>query len=145
MLFDLALEWVMQNTPHAQDSLTLDNGLRCDRLAYADDADLCGEEFQGRDVQLEQFSTTGGRIGLGINEPKTKAMKAGREERTEDFIELGDFLLEEVDSFKYLGSIVQSDSGMEEEVAARIAGGSKCGWAVNSLLKSRLLSWTTRL
>ena len=53
--------------------------------------------------------------------------------------------MEEVVKLKYLGSIVQSDGGIEEEIAVRIASGSKCGWALNSLLKSRLLSRATNL
>ena len=39
------------------------------------------------------------RIGLEIAEPKTKAMKSARDPREEDFIALGQYLLEEVDSF----------------------------------------------
>ena len=88
--------------------------------------DLVGESYQGRDAQLENFSTTGRRVGLEVAEPKTKALKTSREPRTEDFIELGDFLLEEVDRFKYLGSIVSSDASLEAEINARIASASKC-------------------
>ena len=145
MLFNLALEWVMQNTAPSPGSLRLTNGFSCDRLAYADDADLCGETYRGRDRQVDNFDRTGKRIGLEINEPKTKAMKSARDPREEDFIALSQYLLEEVDSFKYLGSIIRHDNTMEEEVSERIAGASKCSWAINPLLKSRLLSRTTKL
>ena len=69
MLFNLALEWVMQNTAPSPDALTLTNGFTCDRLAYADDADLCGETYRGRDRQIEDFDSTGKRVGLDISEP----------------------------------------------------------------------------
>ena len=63
----------------------------------------------------------------------------------EDFIELGGFLLEEVDSFKYLGSNVRADNTMSEEIAARLAGASKCSWSLNTLIRSKMLSRTTKL
>ena len=72
-------------------------------------------------------------------------MKAAREERSEDFIELGNFLFEEVEGFKYLGSIISRHSSMTEEIDARIAAASKCSWAVKSLLQSRLLTHTTKV
>ena len=145
MLFNLALEWVMRNTPHENDMVTLTNGFKCDRLAYADDTDLIGETFEGRDSQLTNFNSSGVRVGLSINEPKTKAMKASREQRTEDYIDLGDLLLEEVDTFKYLGSIIASDNTMDHEISARISAASKCSWALKDLLLSKLLSRTTKL
>ena len=83
-----------------QDEVTFTNGASCDRLAYADDADLMGETYLGRDRQLEAFNRSGRKAGLEISEGKSKAMKMSRIARSEDFIELGGFLLEEVDSFK---------------------------------------------
>ena len=145
MLFNIALEWVMRNTPHENDMIAFRNGFKCDRLAYADDSDLMGESYEGRDTQLTNFNSCGVRVGLSISEPKTKAMKASREERTEDFIDLGNFLLEEVDTFRYLGSIVSSDNTMDHEIAARISAASKCSWALKDLLHSKLLSRATKL
>ena len=140
MLFNISLEWVMRETSISPDSITLTNGTVCDRLAYADDADLCGEGYPGRDQQLTNFNSAGKKVGLEVSEPKTKAMKSSRTERQEDFIELGEFLLEEVDHFKYLGSIISSTCTVEEEVMARIASVGKCKWAINELLKSNIIS-----
>ena len=121
------------------------NGALCYRLAYADDAALMGETYRGRDRQLGHFNVTGGRVGLEVSEDKTKVMKMAREERMEDYIELGGFLLEEVDHVKYLGSIVCADNTMEEEILARIAGAFKCSWSINILLKSKLMSRKTKV
>ena len=145
MMFNLALEWVMRHTAVQQDHLKLTNGLAIDRLAYADDADLMWETFQVRDSQVTNFDGNGKRIGLNINEGKTKVMKAGREPMSEDFIELSDLLLEEVTSFKYLGSIISADSSMTEEIAARISAASKCSWGLNKLLASKNLSRATKM
>ena len=72
-------------------------------------------------------------------------MKASRDNRTEDYIELGSFLLEEVDHFKYLGSVVSSDSSMTEEISSRKAASSRCSWTMNELLTFKLLIKTTKL
>ena len=136
MLFNLTLEWVLRNTPSVQDEVSFTNGTVCDRLAYADDADLMGETYRGRDRQLKTFDDTGKRVGLEVSEEKTKVMKMAREARLEDFIDLGGFLIEEVDNFRYLGSIVAADGSMVEEIAARISAASKSSWALNKLIKA---------
>ena len=144
ILFNLTLEWIMRHTPPAPDPVRLSH-TSCDRLAFADDCDLMGETYQGRDEQLDNFDRTGRRAGLEIKESKTKVMKASRDNRTEDFIELGSLLLEEVDQFKYLGSMVSASSSMTEEIMARIAAASKCSWALNDLIRSKLLTKCTKL
>ena len=77
-LFNITLEWVMRQVQMAPDPIRLDNGLSLDRLAYADDVDLMGEEWKPRDEHVAGFSDASGRVGLHIKEPKTKAMRAGR-------------------------------------------------------------------
>lgn len=114
-------------------------------LAYADDADLMGETYQGRDYQVTSFDSTGKKAGLDISESKTKAMKMARGGREEDFIDIGGFLLEEVDTFKYLGSTVTANNTMDEEITQRISAGSKCSWVINDLIKSKILCHTTKL
>ena len=88
---------------------------------------------------------TGREEGLEIKEQKTKTMKTRRDPRSEDFIELGDYLLEELDEFRYLGSIVQNDNGLNIEIYARIGDAAKCTWTVNSPMRPRYLTKTTKL
>ena len=127
----------MRRTPVEEDALRLGPNFECDRLAYADDLDFMGEGFRARDSQMITFTASAGRAGLGANETKTKAMQAGRLGRDVDFIAIEEMVLEMVDSFKYLGSTVTWDSDMQEEVKMRIAGASRCSWALNKILKSK--------
>ena len=55
---------------------------------------------------------------------------------TEDFIDLGSFMLEEVAKFEHLGSIVASDNSLDHEIAARISAASRCSWALNDLFRA---------
>ena len=57
----------------------MNNGVSCDRLGYADDLDLMGEGYRGRDTQVTHFNRTGRRAGLEVSEDKTKVMKATRD------------------------------------------------------------------
>ena len=95
---------------------------QCDRLAYADDVDLMGEGFAGRDRQMENLRNAGKRIGLEVNENKTKVMKMSRDE---DHVQAGGCQLEVVNNFKYLGSTLTSDSDVSEEIKIRIGAASR--------------------
>ena len=80
-LFNMALEWVMRQTPTEADPLRLMNGVEVDRLAYADDVDFMGESWLRRDDQMTNFRCTSGRIGLEVKECKTKVMCVRRRGR----------------------------------------------------------------
>ena len=114
-------------------------------LAYADVADLIGQGLFLRDSQMNNFKAAAEKIGLEVNEEKTKVMKVSRNGREEDFIDMGGLMREVVDKFKYLGSILTSSNEVKEEIKARIAAASKCSWAINDILKSNLISRRTKI
>ena len=145
LLFNLTLEWVMRQTPSEGDEVRMTNGVSCDRLAYADDVDLLGEGFVGRDRQMRNFRMAAERVGLEVNESKTKVMKVSRDERDEEVVNVGGFVLEVVNEFKYLGSTITSTNEVKDEVKIRIAAASRCSWAINDILRSNLISRATKL
>jgi len=53
--------------------------------------------------------------------------------------------LEQVQSYKYLGSTVNSDNSIEEEIQYRITLGNKAYYANQFLFKSRLVSKKSKL
>jgi hypothetical protein len=53
--------------------------------------------------------------------------------------------LEQVKSFKYLGSIVNGNNSIEEEIKEIIILGNKAYYANQALFKSKLLSRKTKL
>ena len=80
ILFNLVLEWVMQQTPAtpARSAIQLEDLVR-DRLAYADDVDICGENLEDLEDTVTTFRETSIGVGLEINETKTKIMRVARE------------------------------------------------------------------
>ena len=53
--------------------------------------------------------------------------------------------LEQVKSFKYLGSTVNGNNSFEEEIKRRISLGNKAFYANQNLLKSKLLTKNSKL
>ena len=52
-------------------------------------------------------------------------------------VRIGGEMLEEVDSFKYLGSVIARDGGIAEEVKSRVGEASKVIGGMNKLFKCR--------
>jgi hypothetical protein len=55
-------------------------------------------------------------------------------------LKINSMYLEQVQSYKYLGSTVNRDNSIEEEIQYRIRLGNKAFYANQFLFKSRLLS-----
>ena len=134
----------MRKTPPPPDPITIEETI-CDRLAYADDVDLLGETFVARDRHVSTFRRKGKKIGLGTSEKKTKAMEVGRGKRDIDFADVGGMMIEVVDSFKYLGSIVTGDNTIDKEIDTRIANANKTYWALKDIFRSRNVTRSTKL
>jgi len=88
-------------------------------------------------------------MGLRISKEKTKVMTANSKQRE---IKLKDEELEDVQSFTYLGSIVTSDGGADEDVKSRIGKArqafntSRSVWNSTSIsTKSKLRIFTTNV
>ena len=60
----------------------------------------------------------GGKVGLKINATKTKLMRIGTERS--DGVSVAGGLIEDVDEFTYLRSIVSKKGGTDEDIQARI-------------------------
>ena len=118
----------------------------CDRLAYADDVDLMAETFEEVEEKVRGFKAAAEKVGLRINETKTKLMKVGRgPEFVEERVECGGVPVETVDKFKYLGSILTNRNEIEIEIAARIACGNRARWALGDIFRRGWLSRTAKL
>ena len=98
----------MRQVPISPDDVRLVNGTECDCLGYADDVDLLGITYWRRDPHLSHFRAAGERTGLRIREVITKDMKESRTKREEGFIHQDGFMLEVVDQFNYLESLLTS-------------------------------------
>jgi hypothetical protein len=97
-------------------------------LAYADDIDIAGRsQSAARDAYLA-WEREAAKVGLKINEQKSKYMIAARNDRTirdvGQSVAIGDKHIEVVKEFVYLGSLMTLTNGME--IQRRIQTANRC-------------------
>jgi len=85
------------------------------------------------------------KYGLTVNVHKTKYLKCSRRQDQLKPINIENKEIEQVRSFKYLGSTINTDNTIEEEIKERIALGNKAFFANKKIFQSKLTSKTAKL
>ena len=80
------------------------------------------------------------KYGLIANVHKTKYLKCTRRQDQLKAINIENKEFEQVKSFKYLGSNVNTDNTIEEEMKQRIVLGNKAFFANKKMFQSKLIS-----
>ena len=88
-------------------------------LLFADDVVVMADSKEGLQHNLKTVSDMLNKWELKINWRKTKVMRVARD-REEFEVKIGDEVIEQVDTMKYLGVMVSNDGSMEKEIEARI-------------------------
>ncbi|XP_067123187.1 uncharacterized protein [Centruroides vittatus] len=93
-------------------------------MLYADDIVLCAETKEELRVKLERWLGTLEGRGLRVSRSKTVYMCSGKVDGArERDLELRGDVFRKVNTFKYLGSTVAEDGGVDKEVTGRIQAG----------------------
>ena len=79
------------------------------------------------------------KYGLLVNAHKTKYMKCTRRQEQLTAVNIENKEIEQVKAFRYLGSTINIDNTMEEEIKERIASGNKVYFANKKMFQSRLI------
>ena len=145
LLFNIALEKVVRASRINTSGNIFHKSVQI--LAYADDIDIIGrtpEDIREAFLALEDSAK---RMGLRINEDKTKLMisspTATLNQTTHTF-NAATYRFEIVNSFVYLGSLVNAHNNTTEEIQKRIMAASRCYYGLIKQLQSRNLSRTTK-
>jgi hypothetical protein len=85
------------------------------------------------------------KAGLIVNINKTKYLYCTRKTIQPPQINIGGELFEQVNSFKYLGTMVNTDNAVEKEFKERIAAGNRTYHAHKTLFTSKLISRNVKL
>jgi hypothetical protein len=85
------------------------------------------------------------QVGLTINEHKTKYLRCTKKQCRMDGLYITNSHFEQVKSFKYLGSYVNGNNSIEEEIKERKSMGNKAYYANKDLFRSRLLTKYSKL
>ena len=144
LLFIIAIDWVMKRT--VQNSNT---GIRwtlfsnLEDIDYADDLALLSHterHIQSKTSNLQKNSSI---LGLKININKTEALSLNTSEPPN--IELNGQQISCISSFTYLGSIVTSDGGAEQEIKTRLGKARSAFQRLRNIWKSTYISRHTKI
>jgi hypothetical protein len=114
-------------------------------IANADDVLIAARTRQTVKDTFQQLMLNSIEFGLIINKEKTKNLKGSKKETRTDNLNIDNTYLEQVKQFKYLGSIINNDNTIEEEIKERIALGNKAYFADQKFLKSKLVTKRSKL
>ena len=87
-------------------------------LEFADDIVLMASRFIDLQEKTTDLEENARKIGLEINEKKTKVMKLNS--RNNNKLTINSKEIEETNTFIYLGSIVNNKGGTDEDIKTRI-------------------------
>ena len=143
-LFNLAIDWIMKETTAGRRNGIQWTPLRqLDDLDYADDIALLSHSHQQMQFKTDELARISKTVGLNVHPGKTKILKVGTENL--NTIDLEGTPLEEVDSFIYLGSIVDKKGGTEADVKARVGKARSAFTQLKNIWKSGKISLRTKL
>ena len=144
LLFLIVIDYVMR-TATADKPRGLVWGLfnRLEDSDFADDIALLSHTHQDTQEKTDRVAQTARKVGLKIHPSKTKVMTVKAKSKQPVTVE-GE-ALEEVKHFKYLGSIISSDSDIEKEITARIGLAAQAFKRLNNIWRSTSLSTRTKL
>ena len=114
-------------------------------LRFADDIDL----MAGSEAELQDLTTrlekAAGRYGMEISSEKSKIMVNSNTHQAATSITLNGQMLEEVDSFKYLGATLTKDGSSVKEVKARLSLATAAMTRLSTIWKSSSIGFLVKL
>ena len=143
-LFLLVIDWIMKTTTTGRN-----NGIQwtlwtqLDDIDFADDLALLSHNHNQMQDKTTRLETTSGSTGLKISRKKTELMKINTTVSTP--VTVGGEPIREVDSFVYLGSIVDKQGGTDRDVTARIGKARGAFVILKNIWTSKQISMRTKL
>ncbi|VDP48313.1 unnamed protein product [Schistosoma curassoni] len=118
-LFLLVTDWFMKTlTSKGRHGIQWTAQNQLDDLDFADDLALLSHTHNQVQIKTASVAAVSASVGLSIHKGKTKVLKFKAENT--DPITLYDETLEDLESFTYVGSIIDEQGGSDADVKARI-------------------------
>jgi hypothetical protein len=109
-------------------------------LAYADDIDLIARSPTALKEAFLSLERAAGVMGLKINEKKTKYITSRTNKHQPKQFQIEKFSFEIVQSFTYLGSLLDVNNDNFVEIRKRILLANKCFYGLKRQFRSQFLS-----
>ena len=139
LLFNIVLEKIVRNST-VETSGTIYRKTS-QLLGYADDLDMVGRNVDIVKENYTKLDSSASIYGLEVNERKTKYMvtSSSRYRSPNQMLVVGGKHFEEVNSFVYLGSLVNSENNIGEEIRRRVTLGNRSFYSLQKLFRSKTL------
>jgi len=143
-LFIIAVDWIMRKTTTGRKT-----GLRwkfttmLEDLDYADDIALLSSKHQHMQEKTNRICKNAENIGLQINTDKTKVLRLNC--RVTNPIEIKGKSVEDVDTFTYLGAIINKTGGATEDIKHRLSLARNAFAMLNPVWNSTKYSRKTKI
>ena len=140
----LIIDWIMKTTTTGRN-----NGIQwtfwtqLDDLDFADDLALLSHSHRQMQDKTTLLETTSAGTGLKINRKKTELMKMNTTANVP--ITVGGEPIREVESFVYLGSVVDHQGGTDRDVTARLGKARAAFVMLKNIWASGGISMRTKL
>jgi hypothetical protein len=112
-------------------------------LDFADDICLLSQNGKQLQEKIDHLSRTSEKAGLKINKIKTKIMRLNTKAATS--IEVGSEIIEEVENFTYLGSIILGEEGVLKDVTSRVSKARSVFVRLSKIWRSSSTTTETKL
>jgi hypothetical protein len=146
MLFNIALEVVIRRSGVEKSGSIFTKSIQL--LAFADDIDIVARNIRAVKDAYLKLEKEANRMGLRVNEEKTKFLMVCPSERTKNlvgsYLQVGDKRFEVVTEFTYLGSLVDDQFNTSKEIQRRIVSASKAFYGIKHILRSKNILRNTK-
>ena len=141
-LCNLNAEYIMRNAGLEEAQAGIKNaGNNINNLRYADDTTLMAESEEELKSQLMKVKEESGKVGLKLNVQKTKIMASGPITSWQ----IDGETMETVADFIFLGSRITAAGDYSHEIKRRSLLGRKVMTNLDSILKSRDITLSTKV
>ena len=121
LLFNIYAETMMTEAMEGIEEGVKIGGQLLKDIRFADDQGMIANTEKGLQKTMNGLNITAEKYGMKINIKKTKVMRVSRNVGAKVSIIVNGKQIEQVESFKYLGSTMTEDGRCEKEVRIRIA------------------------
>ena len=144
LLFLLTIDWIMKaTTENKRNGIQWTLWSQLEDLDFADDLALLSHSHQQMQDKTQDLARISQSTGLIIHPGKTKVLKINI--NRDEGIRINDKTIEEVDSFTYLGSIIDSKGGVEADVKTRIGKARGAFRKLQNIWRSGTIRMATKL
>ncbi|CAH8514717.1 unnamed protein product [Schistosoma haematobium] len=138
-LFLLVVDWIMKtSTSEGKHGIQWTAQNQLDDLDFADDLALLSRTHEQMQMKTASVAAVSASVGLSIHKGKTKVLKFKAENSNP--ITLDGETLEDVESFTYLGSIIDEQGGSDADVKARVGKARVAFLQLKNIWNSKQLS-----